>query len=1161
LSNLVRWIAGTIREHVAERRSGAASRSEFRSIFHGPPLEILSLVYEELAGPSGNALEGLPLLLQVPALGPGEANPAVGASGRCDEAHLLDLRNSPSAPSYLALVPPGHHAIRSVSSPTDQFGVAAASNGANAAYDDWVADPFIQRTLEASVGATGTRDPDDARVLLRRSLEAIDDVDADSGTRSGGWRLISRVFDVSAGRGDVACRISLACGSPPMAANKLSAEEQIAVLEGVAEALSGGFATGLEDARSKASPVQQQWLDEFLEHIRSTCEVLTALERSPQAFYAPSLGSWLVEPPAWWSGLTVEVWSELLGDEPEFTGDVKVECRGGEPELPHSKGVPVVVAGAVDLVIRGTSEGGGALQVLLERSPQKNKDGFPANVVVDGEADFSDSAPPEHKSPIHYKASAVNCRPASIKVISLGSWHPGIFIGCRLARKVAPPKAPSRRGRGPNWETSLVLPGPGRFELLVFLRPGAGIADKATGSAAGETGVAEEQDELDVRKIREGVFQIEVEADGSYQVDIDFERPDKSGKTTAETCRVFLVCEDVAEDGCRSEFERLIKLNRRSIESGGSKPLVILNRNMRCSSLQSWMLQEHQAGSSYLPLVLADDYANFWIQPEWSEDKGRIISGGKFLIDPRPPASSFNPPDGFVEARKKLAELIRSADEQTGLVEAARLGEWLRDNAEFQGAIERYLDTYMAWLRASPEAASWVDVIVVTSLEQGGRTLSRVPDAILLSPLHPLRLAWHSVAQRMLYDAEAGDRPCPAGSVIDPRMVPDVLRLPVISPEGVQHVSFLSVESNSDYWSVLWNGDRLRDLPRRSSLSPFGPALGLSIGGISTGFSAHQVRRALNDVSNVLCAKPVINVVVSSAGGATDACNEGLMDWSGEKYVEPERQGRRESPGPRRLDVYDTREKASQPDEATLGNLSDDTENNVRWFSKVPSAKGLDLGIIAQLDSSEPEASDAGMRSALGAGGLLRWRVRKQLPQYFLTESRQARPAALSGYALADKVAACLLLIESSGERKVGLRFAPNVHAISEMLEEKKTDFVAISSSSVDPACFLGGWLADSYLWDYDLPSYSQRAGDTNGYYVLSKVRQSDRDGMRKVLARLPGCKELDDSKIGDILLEIARRGIPTIRGLSGDDTGSTGDLGLFVASRLLQTGSALTVV
>jgi hypothetical protein len=352
---------------------------------------------------------------------------------------------------------------------------------------------------------------------------------------------------------------------------------------------------------------------------------------------------------------------------------------------------------------------------------------------------------------------------------------------------------------------------------------------------------------------------------------------------------------------------------------------------------------------------------------------------------------------------------------------------------------------------------------------------------------------------------------------------------------------------------VLWNGRRLRILPERSTREPFGPALGLAIGGISTGFSASQVERALNDVSNVLCAKPVISVVVSSAGGATDSCNDGLIGWSSDRYAVGGKPVRRQVSGPKRVDVFDIRSEAAMPDQATIANLSEDTRNQVRWFAGRPEGVSVDLGIIAQLDSSEPETSETPALSALGAGGLIRHRVRRQLPGFFLSESRQARPAGASGDPLADKVAACIGILENMGESPAGLRFAPNVHAIGHMLDERSADFVAVSSSAVDPACFLGGWLPQSYLWDYDLPSYSHRAGDTNGYYLLSRVKASDREGLKKVLSRLPGCESLDDACVEDVLLEVARRGIPTIRGLAGDDTGATGDLGLFVAARLLQ--------
>ncbi len=1147
MSKLVDWLAGEIRSRVAETAAGGESRL----IFHGPPLEILGQVYERLT--AGTAGLGLPILLQIPEHEPDGTNPPIGASGRCDETHLLDLRNSPTASSYLALVPPRQHAIRSVSSTTDEFGVSGACNGANVPFDVWWADSFVQRAIAASLEATkvSAEHRDSGAELVQRAMRAVDDVDPDKDSRRAAWRLLSRVFAVgdfslAATRG-----ISLACGVPPMSGDKLSPSEQHASLDGVAAALSDGFRSGLADAGDAAATDQKLLLEAFLQHIRSTCDVPTALERAPEAFYAPAGGLGLIDPPAWWTGLTAELWAELLSDEPEITGDIRLECLN--PLLPASKGVPLLVERDVQLAIRAGAEGEEPVTVTLERSPGKNVGGFPGAIDVEDEADFTDASPPPHRSPIQYKASAENHKPASIKVISLETWLPGIFVACRPARKITAPKAPARRTRGANWETSISLPGPGRYELLVFMSPGTTVGGRATGTAAGDGNGGDDSQELVLREMRPGLHQLEVEADGSYQVDITFERTLPNGKFASETCRVFLSCEDVVEDGCRSEFERLIKLNRRQVDPTGSKPVVQLNRSARTSSLQAWMLQDENVSLSYLPLVLAEDYGEQWVQPKWAEETGRILSAGRFLQDPRPPASHFAPPAAFVEARRAIAALIRGPGDQSGLLEAAPLGEWIRNHESFPGLIEQYLDAYAAWLKASPEVATWSDVVAVASLEPGGRTLSRVPDAILLSPLHPLRLAWHAVAQGVLDASASSSRPCPAAGVLDPGMVPDILRMPIISPEGVEHIPFLAVESNSDYWSVLWNGARLRTLPERSRSAPFGPALGLSVGGISTGFSASQVERALDDVSNVLCAKPIISVVVTSAGGATDSCNEGLVAWSGARYAEGGKPVRRHASGPRRLDVFDTRTEAARPDEATIANLSEDTRNHVRWFSGHPRGVGLDLGIVAQLDSSEPEASETPSLSALGAGGLIRHRVRRQLPGFFLSESRQARPARSSGDPLADKVAACIGALENSSVQPAGLRFAPNVHAIGDMLEEKKTDFVAVSSSAVDPACFLGGWLPQSYLWDYDLPSYSHRAGDTNGYYLLSRVKASDRDGLRKVLSRLPGCETLCDARVEEILLEVARRGIPTIRGLAGDDTGATGDLGLFVAARLLQ--------
>ncbi|MDQ1900717.1 ATP-binding protein [Paracoccus sp. WLY502] len=1028
----------------------------------------------------------------------------------------------------------------------------SGSNGANVSFEEWWSDAFLQDAIEHALtqARLDGKQHDDARTIVARACRAFDDVDPSPGSRVAAWRLVARVFEASADPASAANRFSLACGVPPSETGRLVAGQQHASLDGVAAALSDGFSTGLAGVYEQANDEKRAWIDAFLSHIRSTCQALTALDRSPEAFYAPWGELELPPAPAWWEGLTAEAWAALLDDEPEIVGDIRVECSN--PLLPPSRGIPLLVEEQVEISISATNTDSTPVDVSLERSPGRSANGFPLAVLVDGRADFVDDAPPVHRTPIQYKVSAENFRTASIKVVSLATLASGIFVGCRTARKVTPPKAPARRTRGANWESSITLPGPGRYELLVFLSPGSSIEGAATGVAGSEHG-SDERQTLPAREVRPGLYQIEVEVDGSYQLDLPFKRTTTDGKLATETCRVFLSCDDVVEEGCNSEFERLIMVNRRQVEPSGAKPVVQLNRSARTSTLQGWLLQDENVARSYLPIVLAEDYGDHWIQPNWTDEMGRILSAGRYHKDPRPPASQFDPPAAFVEARKAIARLVRGGDDQSRLVEAAPLGEWLRQDTAFQALVEKYLDAYSVWLQGSPEVARWSDVVVVASLEPGGRTLARSPDAILLSPLHPARLAWHALAQKILDDAALSAKPCPAAGILAPGIVPDILQMPLVSPEGIELVPFLAVESNTDYWSVLWNGRRLRELADRSRAAPFGATFGITIGGISAGFSAAQVGRALDDVSNVLCAKPSLSVAISSAGGATDACNDGLVQWSSGRYAEADKSVRLANTGPRRLDVFDMRDGPSQPDDATIANLSEDTLNHVRWFSKHPEAKSIDLGIIAQLDSSEPDTAETPALSALGAGALIRHRVRRQLPSYFLSETRQSRPARPVGDPLADKVAACVTQLESSPTQPVGLRFAPNVHAIGDMLERRQADFVAVSSSAIDPACFLGGWLPESYLWDYDLPSYSQRAGDTNGYYLLSRVKPSDRDALKRALARLPGCDGLDHNQIDQILLEVARRGIPTIRGLSAEDSGATGDLGLFVAARLLQ--------
>lgn len=1165
MKKLAETLADNIRAKVMDAMTGrSGTRLESRFIFHGPSLELLEPVYEILAAGDGIQIRNadqvamtLPVLLQLPARTDGMQNPGIGRSGRCDESHLLHLRNDPRCPSFVALVPPGQHNNMSVASTTDEFGVGALNNTSHAPFEDWWNDEFIQLLVTTALEGVGLEGDSlhEARRLVEQAAMAVDEVDAGQGTHYAAWRLLSRLFSIpSASIGLTPTQaVALACGMPSSQSIGVSAKSLLDVLTLLATVLADGFGTGIDLMRSSTTPDVQGALDAFLVHLRARCNVPTAFERATPAFYLPEDGVEVVQPPAWWKTLTAERWVELMAEEPEEVGDLLIECTN--PIFPVGRGMPAIVRDEIFLSVSvGAEETVAPVDVLLERNSGGARGKYSCLLRVNGGPAHAhvDNQIPVHKTPLVYKATSSGRKAASVKIISLARWAPGILVSCRIASKLMPPKKPSRKNvAGPSWETTLALPGSGRYELVVFVSPDVAITD-VLGIADDATEVDEGTEVLKAVPVKDGEYQIEIDAEGKYQIDIRFQR---EGQGDTETCRVYVTCIDAVEEGCRSEFERLIKLNRQHLERFDAKAVVQLDRHARTSSLQSWMLDEQYVGMSFRPLVLADDYAEAWAPPDWEDLGGPCISKGRFLYDPRPDVSLFDPPLRFLEARHEIARLIRETDEQSGLMESAPLGSWLAQRPAFGALIESYLDSYTAWLASDPDVACWVDVVAITTLETDGRTLSRIPDAILLSPLHPLRLAWHCVAQRVLYEAVAGKDPCPcpASSVLDPDCVPDLLTMSLQAPGGIEQVDFISVECNSDYWSVLWNGTRLRQLGERCKKSPFDDTFGISVGGISSGFSSAQVARAMEDVFDLLAAKPIVNLVVSSAGGTTDACNEGLAAWCTRRFGNGDRGSSRQGVGPRMLEVFDTRLPGLRPDEATIANLAEDTKGLIRWFNGQPSDTKPDLGIIAQLDSAEPESTGVGTRSPLGLGGLIRHRVRRQLPGAFLSESRQGLQMPPSGDVLADKVSACMLAMESLHDGRIGLRFAPNVHAVKEMLVERRSDFVAVSSSAIDPACFLAGWIKGTYLWDYDLPAYSNRAGDTSGYYLLSQVKEADCDGLQNVLSSLPGCEGLSDGEIEQILLEVARRGIPTVRGLSGDNTGATGDLGLFIAVRLLQ--------
>jgi hypothetical protein len=1134
-------------------------------------MEFLEPVFNLLAEQGGiDAVLGngqpvtVPVLLQV-TLEAGATNPALGASGKCEAIHLISVRNAPGlCPRFVALVEPGQQANLSFTSASDDFGLLSQNNSGTANTLDWWKDEFTRGLVDRAFKrlSPSAEDTEEALHLVEKAVHAADQIDKHVAARHGAWRVLSRLWS-PAEKYSFGTLVSLACGFPPLEDGSVDSQAQAGILDELtARMVDSGFKSTIDQLKERADEAEPVVLDELLAYLQRVCGVPTVLSRAPPFYYGPSDGVSVEPPPRWWSFLTVERLRRLLdGAEEVATADAALLLVCSNLLLPRVGSAPIVVTSNVTLSVHDNGNQDAPREVAIKREtagvPAKywslkvNK-GVGARSIDDdyaAEYELNDLEVPVHRSPARYTMEGPGVKKTTVRVVSMATWEPGIVVYSRTASKMALPKRTRGKADSVSFETSLTLSGLGRHYIDVHVRPGVKVGPWADGSGA--DGSIEAERRCAIAPVSGSLYGFEVEASGDcyYQVEIT-----REPGMDAEICRIYLACDEVAAEDCSSEFERLIRMNR-TRGAGRVSTEVHIDRQLRCADLQGWMLAKEQAGDSFRPFVLASDYASSWRARDWSiaTAEETIVSAGRFLHDPRPLRVEMAPPRQFIETRRAIMRRIRGVDEN-GLIEIAPLGQWTATDPEFAQLVEDYVATYYEWLESSPDTAAWCDVGIVAGFESDGTTLSQEPDAILVSPFHPVRLAWHCIAQRALYQSQ-GKSPCPAASILDPDAVPDAILLPLrTAAGGLKSQVFFSVECSSDYWAILWNGSRLDRLPQASK-APFDKEFGVLVGGISSGFSTSQVIRALDDIAQIFSAKPVLSVLLTSAGGQNNACNEGILEWSRHRFGEIDDASQPpRAMGTRIMQVLDERPPSTRPEDAEISNLAEDTGNCARWMGKGDGTVRPDLAIIAQLETSSPSNDKVANGSPIGPGGLIRHRIREQLSAgngAFLSESRMAAPRAPTGEGLVDKTAAALVRYENLGESRFGYTFAPSVHAIRAVLD--KSDYAAVSSSAVDPACFLGGWLEDTYLWDYELPSYSHRSGDSNGYYLLSKIKDLDRETLGAVLSKLPGCDALGKESLDQVILEVARRGIPTVKGLSRGDSGASGDLGLFVAARLIQ--------
>jgi hypothetical protein len=1080
---------------------------------------------------------------------PGATNPTGEClSSRCTTSYLITARNH-GYRCLLILHEVGEGINQSLSSAIKPIGFSQDTTD----LDRWMAEPLVAFLVEDVLKALLGREPGPPELAcLRHALRESWEADQRNRDKRYCWATIERLYGATAGPAGTLSLLS-ALGLPACSPGELGMDNHLAVLDGVASLLeASGLAQGFEELLANAAGEAElvEALGGFREHLRSV-GILAADEfaRTPLRCCVPQPGEDGIAP-SWWQRLTVGAWSGLLASNEASEGRLELRVEGAL--TPAVKGMPTLVAGPVGLVVSlGEGAQGGQVSVSRASGNGAYQPLAALELPPGGTASLQDPDPPRHDRFLRYRAEMDGYSPATSKVIALGAYSPGIAPVARNARSINPPRL-NRRARSATgtiierWEGDFVLVGTGQHTIELFAGPTVRPSDVATCHNS-----STDHPEPMERPINQSdPIRWNCLIETGEESHFDFSARDlQTGEE--RLFRVHVTAEEGDPTEVNSHFQRLV-LENRSVASGDRLQAKVEPVRCRASDLEEFALE---SPNSYRPIILGPDFLGAWRAPDWTGCP--TLSHFGLPVDPRPPLAQMVPPGEFLEARTQLLARLHP-NGGNGAPEPA--GTWplssLMRQGEFRGLVKRLLDAYLGWLKDDYDSAIWSDVVAVHARQPAVNVLESTPYAVLLSPLHPIRIAWQCNAQEILQEALDGNRRCPAASMANPAFFPDSLSLPCRTGAGSTiRKQYAAMASSSDYWGVLWSVDALALLGRGAlGDQVFGRELGISVDGLSAGFTAAQVSRSLDEVARLLPGRTTLRANLRTDTTGHTSLNKGIEEWCHAR-LGPDNDPWAGS-GELSLVITDQRSAPLQPEQAVLASLAARTNAAVTWREASPSSvvANQDISIIAHLGTINHEFSRQGLESAIDRSALARWRVRKQVAgegAMFIAESRvAAKPPTLDPDSLGNALLSCVDHLESTCRHLFdSYFFAPNQELLAGAVEA--ASYSVVSSSSIDAACFMRAG-RNSYLWDYELPSFARRAGENSGYFLLAKQSPSLVASTRTAILALGG--DIPDEAIVELLDEVGRRGMPTLKRLTAGGATSLGEVGSLIALRMLQS-------
>lgn len=1145
-------LARILSEYLSSELSNALGSdlgSTLRVFFSGPPKRELDGLFLELTRASGHLsleVSGQHFQINVYQLEQGIEDPKeVTSSDKCTESHFVSaIRNNVNVP-YCLVLQEHVSAVQSVDSTVTRLGIGHEYRELS----DWRASALVHGLLERILKKISLKIPDDRLYdAIDYALEQAWEADEKYRDKRSAWNILAKLSELVVADDISLDKLSASLGLFKCEMDEFGKSRHLSVTGRLCDylksnGLSGGFSAISAGADQNLSNslsdfrnfIENQGVIEASEFARNPLEIVSRIANKNEAL------------PDWWNKLTIYAWAELLDVEPEVDLDAKLVFEPLDTFPVYSKSVPNLSQSAVKFRLTALDIED-PIEIVISRA--NGSAAFQSHSTLtladQGGAIFLDRDVPVHQRFIRYKIEASGFYAVTVKFIVLDAYGPGLVVDSRTAKSTKlftrNKKARDQAGNViERFESDVTFPGMGSHQFDLYFGQFVKLPDSVSGYEID----AEQEGQLDrpvnLQGDQQAVCLIETDEECYYEFTA-------AVNGEGQHFRVYITAGDEPPAGVESEFDRLV-LSHRSSTSDEYSSARVEPSNNRLATFEEWILESND---SSCPVILGPDFLDCWRKPLWAN--APILSNFQMLVDPRPENWLSRVPRAYKDARFNLLEHIRQREgEITPSAVVIRLHEYMRDE-EFVNSVTSLLLAYIGWLESDYEAAVWSDTISILDQQATAEALESEPYAVLLSPYHPIRLAWQCQAQNVLQEALEKHNLCPAASTFTPSRFPDCILLGCESAMGtVKKLPYISMTTSNDYWSVLWSTERIGGPDEARLSSVISSGLGIALQGISSGFSAQQVVRSLDEVSRLVSARSTLKVsIISDEAGGSD-CNDGLQAWSLANLGAEEDEWH--GAGSMSLVVSDRRAESQQPEQSVLSSLTNRTIGSVKWYTTSSQPSDQDLSIVAHLGTMNHEFSQQGIRSAVDYSGLIRWRIRKQQPgaySAFVGESFVGEmPDSPNKTSYNGAMLQAVDILESKCASVVdSYVFAPNLSTLDEVVGSSA--YTAVSSSNVDAACFFGS-TQRAYLWDYELPSYSRRAGENSGYFLLASQSEGMLRAVRSALQLLGPSEDFSDDYIADLLVEISKRGMPTLKRLTGGGTLSMGELGMLIALRMLQ--------